>query len=150
MGKLTDPGKLGAIPDNFIVRPSMPQLEILQRAALFISHGGMNSVNESLFYGVPLVVIPQQMEQLLNGRMVERAGAGILLGEKPPYGRIQPNQMRQATDKILHNPRYQQAAKKIGDTFHHAGGFRRAADLVEAMQAIRAPVLPYDLFLLLP
>ena len=133
LGKLTDPSQLGLIPDNFIVRPSVPQLEILQRAALFISHGGMNSVNESLFYGVPLVVIPQQMEQLLNGRMVAKVGAGILLGEKPPYGRIQPNQLREATDQVVNNPRFQQAAKKIGSTFRQAGGYQRAADLIEGM-----------------
>jgi UDP:flavonoid glycosyltransferase YjiC (YdhE family) len=45
---------LGPIPANFIVQASVPQLEILQRAGLFITHGGMNSASEAMYYGVPL------------------------------------------------------------------------------------------------
>ena len=150
VGQLTNLESVGQTPQNFIVRPSVPQLEVLQRADLFISHGGMNSINESLYYGVPLVIVPQQMEQLLNGRMVERAEAGLLLGEKPPYGRIQSHQLRAAATKLLNNSHYKQAAERIGQTFRQAGGFQQAANLIEEMKAVRAPAPPYDLFLLLP
>ncbi len=63
-GKNTDIAQLGAIPTNFIVRPYVPQLAVLQRADAFITHGGMNSVHEGLYYGVPEVVVPHQFEQL--------------------------------------------------------------------------------------
>lgn len=57
VGKHTDIGVLTDIPDNFTVRPFVPQLDVLQRADAFITHGGMNSVHEGLVYGVPLVVV---------------------------------------------------------------------------------------------
>jgi UDP:flavonoid glycosyltransferase YjiC (YdhE family) len=48
IGDKTDQLLLGKIPGNFIVRTAVPQVEILRRAALLITHGGMNSVNEGL------------------------------------------------------------------------------------------------------
>lgn len=150
VGTQTDPASLGEIPNNFIVRQTVPQLEILQQANLFISHGGMNSVNESLYYGVPLIVIPQQMEQLINGRQVERLGAGILLGDKPPYGHVSTTKLRRSTEAILATPQYHRAAQKIGKSFQEAGGFQQAVAHIEAMQTVHKPAPPYDLFLLLP
>jgi UDP:flavonoid glycosyltransferase YjiC (YdhE family) len=41
------------IPANFIVRPSVPQLEVLQGTDIFITPGDLNSVHEGLYYGVP-------------------------------------------------------------------------------------------------
>ena len=150
VGTQTDLASLGQIPSNFIVRQTVPQLEILQKADLFISHGGMNSIDESLFYGVPLIVIPQQMEQLINGRQVERLGAGILLGSRPPYGRVNTEKLRESAEAILTNPQYRQAAQKIGKSFQKAGGFRQTVAHIEAMQTIHKPAPAYDLFLLLP
>src|SRR5215207_6943138 len=74
-GRDTGIAALGAIPANFIVRPSVPQLDVLQRTDVFITHGGLNSVHEGLYYGVPLIVIPHQIEQLINARCVEKQGA---------------------------------------------------------------------------
>ncbi|MGV2806296.1 glycosyl transferase family 1, partial [Clostridium perfringens] len=48
---------LGEIPTNFIVKNYVPQTDVLQHAKLFITHGGMNSTHEGLYYGVPLIVI---------------------------------------------------------------------------------------------
>ncbi len=59
--------RLGAAPANFIVMPHVPQLAVLQRARAFVTHGGMNSVSESLACGVPVVVIPQMGEQAIVG-----------------------------------------------------------------------------------
>ena len=52
VGSRIDIASLGTIPGNFIVKAFVPQLQLLQRAALFITHGGMNSVNEGLCAGV--------------------------------------------------------------------------------------------------
>lgn len=135
-GRMTDLTALGPIPDNFIVRNFVPQLELLPRVDAFITHGGMNSINEGLYYGVPLIVIPQQMEQTMNARQAARKGAAIVLGDRPPYGRIQPQQLSQALTDLLNTPTYQQAAAKIGETFRQAGGYQRAADLIESKQSI--------------
>ncbi|MBZ0280258.1 MAG: glycosyl transferase [Anaerolineae bacterium] len=125
----TDLGMLGQIPDHFIVRPSVPQLEILRRADLFITHGGMNSVQESLYFGVPMVVLPQQTEQLFNGRIVARAGAGLLL---EAGGRVRADHLRAAADRLLGDSAYRETAQRLGDALRAAGGYTRAADLIEA------------------
>lgn len=52
------PATLGALPANVTARRQVPQLEVLERADLFVTHGGMNSVMESPYFGVPMVVIP--------------------------------------------------------------------------------------------
>ena len=131
-GKNTDVEKLGRIPDNFIVRNYVPQLEILQRVDAFVTHGGMNSVHEGLLYGVPEVVVPHQFEQLLNGKRVAETGAGLLLGDARPYGRVTPQELRRALDDVLNNPQYRRRAERIGQTLQEAGGYRRAAREIEA------------------
>ena len=64
IGNKTDILHLGTIPGNFIVKPFVPQLQLLQRTTLFITHSGMNSVSEGLSAGVPLLMIPQAVDQL--------------------------------------------------------------------------------------
>jgi hypothetical protein len=132
VGPRTSAADLGAIPANFLVRPSVPQLEVLQRADLFVTHGGMNSVHEGLYYGVPLVIVPFQMEQLFNARIVESCGAGILLGGGPPFGRVSALQLRAAVDSVLHTASYRTSAQAIRQDLIGSGGYRRAADEIEA------------------
>jgi hypothetical protein len=132
VGKNTDIGQLGPIPDNFIVCNYVPQLDILQRVDAFITHGGMNSVHEGLYYGVPEIAVPHHFEQLLNGKRVAQTKTGILLGDKRPYGRVTAEELRHSLDEILHNPQYRQNAQRIGQTLKEAGGYLRAVEEIEA------------------
>ena len=132
-GKRTDLKALGEIPANFIVRDFVPQLEILERTDVFITHGGMNSVSEGLWYGVPLVAIPQQVEQAVVARAVREHGAGLALGTQPPFGVVTAGELRAAVDRILADrDSYKQAAIRLGDSFRAAGGYTRAADAILA------------------
>lgn len=74
--------KTDRIPDNFIVRPFVNQGEILKHASLFITAGGMNSIHEALYYGVPCLICPQQGEQLINAKRFEAMGFGRILRKK--------------------------------------------------------------------
>ncbi len=130
-GKNTDISQLGEIPNNFLVYNTVPQLDILPLVEAFITHGGMNSVHEGLYYGVPEVVAPHQFEQLLNGKRVAQTETGILLGHKRPYGRVTAQELRHALEQILKEPRYRQNAARIGQTLVNAGGYRRAVDEIE-------------------
>ena len=127
IGRLVDTHELGHIPGNFIIQPSVPQLALLQKVDLFITHGGMNSINEGLNYGVPLVVVPQQIEQAMNGRQVDRQRAGIVLADTPPYGHIEAAVLRRAVDSVLADPIYRLNAERLGRSFHEAGGYQQAA-----------------------
>ncbi|MEZ4669577.1 MAG: glycosyltransferase [Anaerolineae bacterium] len=132
-GKQTDLKALGAIPTNFIVQNFVPQLEVLQRSDLFITHGGMNSVSEGLFYGVPQVVIPQQVEQAVTARQVVKLGAGVALGAMPPYGATSTVELRAAVQHVLsQRDVFTAAAEKIGDSFREGGGYVRAAEALIA------------------
>ena len=115
---------LGAIPPNFIVRNYVPQTEILKRSTLFISHGGMNSVHDALYLGVPLLVVPQQDEQTLTATRVAQFGAGLKLS-KPT-----PETLRHSAERILSDASFRQHADALGKTLREAGGAERAADLI--------------------
>lgn len=137
LGHLTDIHDLGLIPDNFIIQSNVPQLEVLQKVDLFITHGGMNSVNEGLNYGVPLVVVPQQIEQALNGRQVARQGAGIVLADRPPYGQLDAHVFRRAVDKVLADPIYRLNAERLSRSFYQSGGYQQAATTITSGLAIQ-------------
>ncbi|MEO6061442.1 MAG: macrolide family glycosyltransferase [Thermoflexales bacterium] len=130
IGRQMDLRDLGVLPDNFIVRPHVPQLKLLQKVDLFVTHGGMNSVNEGLNYGLPLVVVPQQLEQALNGRQVARQGAGVVLADAPPYGRIDAVNLRRTVDRVLMESEFRINAERLSRSFREAGGYQRAADLI--------------------
>lgn len=122
---------LQPIPDNFCVMRHVPQLQVLQSADVFVTHGGMNSVQEALYYGVPQVIVPQQMEQAINGRMVDATGAGIVIHDQPPYGKINVHTLADAVNDVLTNPQYQQQAATHRDYSRRSGGFNRAVDEIE-------------------
>lgn len=65
-----------ALPENVRTVPFAPQLDVLRRASVFVTHGGANSVMESLALGVPLLVSPICNDQHHNAILVERAGVG--------------------------------------------------------------------------
>lgn len=140
-GKNTDISQLGDVPANFIVRNYVPQLEILQRADAFITHGGMNSVHESLVYGVPMVVVPHHFEQLLNGKRVAETETGVLVGSKPPYGHVTAPELRCALDTVLDDPRYSTNAARYGQSLIDAGGYQAAADQIEARIGVQSMVV---------
>lgn len=132
VGQQTNIDDLGPIPANFIVRPSVPQLEVLQHTAVFITHGGINSVHEGLYYGVPLILIPQQFEQLLNARCVAARGAGSILEAGLRHKPVTPAALRQALQEILSQARYREAARALQTAVRATGGYQQAADEIQA------------------
>jgi MGT family glycosyltransferase len=125
-GADTDLDSLGAIPENIVVRNYVPQLDILKRADVFVTHGGMNSVSEGLWYGVPLVVIPQGSDQYLVAKRVETLGAGVALDKRG----ITPEALRQAVESVLSDEGKRANIKAIQESFREAGGYVRAADVI--------------------
>ncbi|SCW68222.1 glycosyltransferase, MGT family [Paenibacillus tianmuensis] len=124
VGRQTEIESLGAIPDNFIVRPYVPQLEVLQHARLFITHGGMNSTNEGLSHGLPLVLVPQGADQPRVAERVAELGAGVAL-EKTE---LSADLLRDTANRVLETPSYREAAARVGESLRSAGGARQAAD----------------------
>lgn len=130
-GKTIDPAALPA-PPNFIVRQTVAQLEILQRASVFITHAGMNSIHEALYNGVPLILIPQQFEQLLNARCVAARGAGYMTRDLIVHKPITAASLRQALSVVMTEPRFRQSAVNLQQALRASGGYRQAADEIQA------------------
>lgn len=75
----TERAALGEIPSDWLVRPSLPQVTLLERASVLVTHGGNNSVTEALTFGVPMLVMPLSTDQFDGAASVERNLAGIAL-----------------------------------------------------------------------
>ena len=138
VGTRTDPSTLARIPDNFLVRPHVPQLEVLQHTSVFVTHGGMNSVMEAIYYGVPMVVVPQQPEQAMTAARVAELGLGVAL---------EPGQvtaaLRDAVATVSGDAGYRTCIARMQQAAREAGGYLRAADAIQQFrqtQSVRSPV----------
>jgi MGT family glycosyltransferase len=131
VGSHTDPARLGPPPANTMVRASIPQVEVLRRTAVFVTHGGMNSALEGLASGVPLVVIPQQFEQLVIGQAVAERGAGVVLRHNLSNRPVPPAELRAAVERALTDPRYRTSAKAVADTVSEGGGPHAGAEAIQ-------------------
>ncbi|MGR2753986.1 nucleotide disphospho-sugar-binding domain-containing protein [Agromyces arachidis] len=75
----TDAAELAPLPADWLVRPYLPQVRLLEAAAAAVTHGGNNSVTEAIGAGVPLVVLPFSTDQFAGAASIERAGFGVAL-----------------------------------------------------------------------
>jgi MGT family glycosyltransferase len=130
VGRAIEPESLGTTPPNFRIEQYVPQLSILEQADLFITHGGMNSISESVFYGVPMIVVPNTIEQAINAARVEQLHAGLYLDP----GRLTSAGIRQAADAVLADPAVSSGLQQIRRSFEGAGGMARAANAIQAFK----------------
>ncbi|GHI00773.1 macrolide family glycosyltransferase [Neobacillus kokaensis] len=124
IGEKTQASDLGDIPENFIVKNYVPQTELLKYIKLFITHGGMNSVHEGLYNGVPLIVIPQSADQPVIAGQVANIGAGIQLDMQS----LTANQMRESADLVLNQSSFRKVAAKMSESLQQSGGYQQAVD----------------------
>ena len=124
VGEKTDISALGKIPNSFEVKDRVDQIRVLNKSDVFLTHCGMNSVNESLYYGVPMVLFPQHSEQAMVAERTAELGAGVMLrGNKAEH-------IRKAIEQILNDATYKENAKIISKSFKIAGGAKKAADVI--------------------
>ncbi|QRN94810.1 hypothetical protein JRI60_37710 [Archangium violaceum] len=133
-GKGVDLAALGPVPSNFLVRQRVPQLDVLQRARVFITHGGMNSTMEGLWHGVPLAVFPQFGDQPLNASRVSELGLGVALSAREA---LDPKALRETIERLDTDPGYRSRLSGFQKELQEAGGHRRAADALQRYAAAR-------------
>jgi MGT family glycosyltransferase len=126
---------LGAVPGNVDVRPWFPQPAVLRHARAFVSHAGMGSTMEALYYGVPLVCVPQMLEQEANAARVAELGLGVRLD---PDG-LAAADLRAAVDTVTADPAIRVALDRMRAAIRRAGGAVAAADAIETHLVSGAP-----------
>lgn len=127
VGNLIDIKDLGNIPDNFTVKSFVDQIAVLNKADVFLSHCGMNSVSESLYYQVPLVMYPQTSEQSGVATRVEQLEAGLRIKK------LSAESIREAVETVMNTSTYRENSIAISNGFKSCTGAKGAADKIEKL-----------------
>jgi MGT family glycosyltransferase len=127
------------VPSGVVTAPHVPQLRVLRHSRVFVTHGGMTSTMEAAATGVPMVVVPQTIEQEVTADRVGQLGLGV---------RLDPADVTAATladvvRAVAEDPAYRGAAEAMAQECRAAGGVTVAADVMElaATGASRAAAL---------
>ncbi|WP_186767815.1 glycosyltransferase [Blastopirellula retiformator] len=115
------------IPDNVIVVPYAPQLQLLDKALAVITHAGLNTTLETLARGLPMLCLPITNDQPGVARRVEHLGAGLVLG----LGKASAKRIRQGLMTILKDPKFRHRAGELRDEMSCLNGPQMAADIIE-------------------
>jgi MGT family glycosyltransferase len=136
LGGGLEPDRLGALSGDPLVVRFAPQLEIVKRASVVITHAGVNTVLESLAEGVPLVCIPLGNDQPGVAARVAAHAAGVVV----PPRKANAKRLRSAVQAVLEDESYRRAARKIQTAMSEIDGLERAADIVEDVLKIGSGV----------
>ena len=124
VGNLVPMKEFGELPEHVSVFAQVDQIAVLREADVFVSHCGMNSVSESLYFAVPLIMLPQTSEQGGVAERVAQLGAGMKLAK------ADPSSLLDAANKLFADGTYQQNATLISESFRRCPGAKGAADKI--------------------
>jgi zeaxanthin glucosyltransferase len=127
VGTNIDPDDLRPIPSNAIIVSTAPQIELLKRASLCISHAGLNTVLEALAQGVPIVAIPIAFDQPGVAARVAYHGVGELV----EIGELTAERLSQLIGRVRQNPSYRDKARYFQKVIAQTQGLDLAADVIE-------------------
>ena len=111
VGRKCEVSQLGEIPPNFVVKSFLPQLEILKRADVFITHAGFNSVSEALYFGVPMLALPQVNDQ----HMVAKRLTSMQLGMTESMKEMYPEILRSRTETLIVEKEFKENCMQISE-----------------------------------
>ena len=124
VGDLVSARDFGELPEKISVYSHVDQIAVLEKADVFVSHCGMNSVSESLYFEIPLVMMPQTSEQKGVAERVLQLGAGIKLDK------LDGASVLDAANKIFSDSTYKKNAVEISNGFKNSSGAKGAADKI--------------------
>lgn len=129
--------KLEPIPDNAIVVDFAPQLALLDKAAMLITHAGVNTVLEALCRGVPMVALPRISDQQGMGARVAHTGVGLLAS----FQHCTAEELRELVRRVLAEDAFRHRARELQKAMVASGGPRRAAEIIEQAIITRRQVV---------
>ena len=125
MGTNTD--HFDAVPENIELYESVDQMAVLSIADAFITHCGMNSASEGLYFGVPRILFPQTPEQDAVARRAEELGAGFRLPS------ISEDDIVKAVTRVIEEKNFKRGAEKVSESFKSSGGIKEAVSFIESV-----------------
>jgi zeaxanthin glucosyltransferase len=127
--------RIGAVPASTIIVPYAPQIDILKRASLCITHAGLNTALECLAQGVPMVAIPVTNDQPGVGARIAYTGTGVVV----PLKELAADRLRVAVNSVLEDPSYGERARRLQRAIEKTNGLEMATDLIEGAFGISGP-----------
>jgi zeaxanthin glucosyltransferase len=127
VGNHLDPEQIGPLPTNTILVRHAPQLELLKRASVCITHAGLNTVLEALAQGVPLVAIPVTVDQPGVAARIADKKTGVVTS----LVQLTADHLSTLLNEVLNDSTYRDNARKLQKAIAEANGLSVAADLVE-------------------
>jgi MGT family glycosyltransferase len=137
LGGSAEPDSIGKLPGDPIVVRSAPQLELIPKSTLVITHAGLNTALESLAHGIPMVAIPITNDQPGVAARIAWSGTGLVI----PPRLLSVRRLRLACERVLHEPIFRQRAQELKKAIARSRGARRAAEIIEAVLRTKQPVL---------
>jgi zeaxanthin glucosyltransferase len=128
VGDKLDQALFQPLPRNVLMVAMAPQLELLKRASLCITHAGLNTVLEALTYGVPLVALPVTNDQPGVAARIRDKG----LGEFISPSELSADRLSLLIQQVLGKPRYLAQAKRMASAISMADGISSAAHQIES------------------
>jgi MGT family glycosyltransferase len=127
LGDRVEPDQIGPAPDNAIIVKRAPQLELLKRSSVCVTHAGLNTVLESLAQGVPQVAIPVTFDQPGVAARIAAKQTGLVTSSD----KLTVEHLSTPLSEVLSNPTYRANARKLQKAIASANGLSVAADLIE-------------------
>jgi zeaxanthin glucosyltransferase len=127
VGDQLDPEQIGSLPTNTILVEHAPQLDLLKRASVCITHAGLNTVLESLAQGVPQVAIPVTVDQPGIAARIAEKKTGLFV----PLKKLTLSNLSLLLDQVLNQPTYRDNARYFQKVIAETNGLSVAADLIE-------------------
>jgi MGT family glycosyltransferase len=131
------PEALPNLPGNPVVVEYAPQLKLLQKASLNITHAGLNTTLESLSYGVPMVAIPITDDQPGVAARIAYTKTGKIV----PLSKASAKKLNQTIKKVLTETSYRNNAVRIQKAIAQTNGVKKAVDIIEQAVSTKKPVL---------
>jgi MGT family glycosyltransferase len=128
IGRHTDPADIGPLPPDVELHRWVPQFAVLAHASAFVTHAGMGGCAEGLYQGVPMVAVPQAVDQPGNAAVLEALGVGVTVSPAAAT----PERLREAVLSLTGSAEVRARSAALRAELRAAGGARAAADVVAA------------------
>ena len=122
-----DPVELGSLPSNVEVHRWVPHVEVLEHAALCVTHGGMGTAMEALRAATPLVCVPTSALDRPTARRVVELGLGASLDPAS----LTAEALVSTIEAVMSDPAYDERCTDLAAAIAASGGAARAADDIE-------------------